>query len=180
MNGRRRLLGSFTHGSMANALPQAIGAQLAHPDRQVITMSGDGGIAMLLGDLLTLRQLDLPVKIVVFNNASLSFVQLEMKAAGFLDRGVALTNPDFARMADAAGLLGLSVQRPAELEPALRQAFAHPGPALLDVRVETQELVMPPSLQLDQVGGFALYMAKAVLNGRGNEIVDLAKANLFR
>jgi pyruvate dehydrogenase (quinone) len=180
MNGRRHLVGSFTHGSMANALPQAIGAQLAFPERQVITMSGDGGIAMLLGDLLSLRQLGLPVKIVVFNNASLGFVQLEMRAAGFLDRGVALTNPDFARIAEAAGLLGLSVQKPGELEPALREALAHNGPALIDARVETQELVMPPSLQLDQVGGFALYMAKAVLSGRGNEVIDLARTNVFR
>jgi pyruvate dehydrogenase (quinone) len=180
MNGRRRLLGSFTHGSMANALPQAIGAQLAFPDRQVITLSGDGGIAMLLGDLLTLRQLDLPVKLVVFRNASLGFVQLEMRAAGFLDRGVALTDPDFARIADGAGVMGIRIERPDEVRPALDKALAHDGPALLDVRVHTQELVMPPSLQVDQVGGFALYMAKAVLNGRGDELVDLAKTNLLR
>ncbi len=180
MNGRRRLLGSFTHGSMANALPQAIGAQLAHPDRQVVSLSGDGGLAMMLGDLLSLEQNGLPVKVVVFTNGSLGFVKLEMQAAGFLDRGVALTTPDFAKMAEAAGMLGLSVQRPGDLPAALEQALAHDGPALVDVRVHTQELVMPPSLQLDQVGGFALYMAKAVLNGRGDEIIDLAKTNLFR
>jgi pyruvate dehydrogenase (quinone) len=180
MNGRRRLIGSFTHGSMANALPQAIGAQLVYPGRQVIAMSGDGGVAMLLGDLLTLRQLGLPVKVVVFNNASLAFVQLEMRAAGFLDRGVALTDPDFAHIAEASGLLGVSVRKPSELEAALQQALAHDGPALVDARVETQELVMPPSLHLDQVGGFALYMAKAVLSGRGDELVDLARTNLFR
>jgi pyruvate dehydrogenase (quinone) len=180
MNGRRRLIGSFTHGSMANALPQAIGAQLAHPDRQVVSMSGDGGLAMLMGDLLSLRQLGLPVKIVVFNNASLGFVKLEMRAAGFLDRGVDLVNPDFAKIADAAGLLGLSADTPDQVRPALDQALRHDGPALLDVRVNTQELVMPPSLQLDQVGGFALYMARAVLNGRGDELVDLARTNLFR
>src|SRR5690606_15095777 len=180
MNGRRRLLGSFTHGSMANALPQAIGAQLAHPDRQVVSLSGDGGLAMMLGDLLSLEQNGLPVKVVVFTNGSLGFVKLEMQAAGFLDRGVALTTPDFAKMAEAAGMLGLSVQRPGDLPAALEQALAHDGPALADVRVHTQELDMPPSLQLDQVGGFALYMAKAVLNGRGDEIIDLAKTNLFR
>ena len=180
MNGRRRLLGSFTHGSMANALPQAIGAQLAHPTRQVISMSGDGGLAMLLGDLLSLQQLRLPVKVVVFNNASLGFVQLEMRAAGFLDRGVHLTNPDFARIAEAAGMLGLSVDRSEQVQPALERALAYDGPALIDVRVNTQELVMPPSLQLEQVGGFALYMAKAVLSGRGDELVDLARTNLFR
>jgi pyruvate dehydrogenase (quinone) len=180
MNGRRRLLGSFTHGSMANALPQAIGAQLTYPDRQVVSMSGDGGLSMLLGDLLTLRQVGLPVKLVVFNNASLGFVQLEMRAAGFLDRGVDLVNPDFARLAEASGMLGIAVDGPEQVRPALERVLRHDGPALLDVRVNTQELVMPPSLQMEQVGGFALYMAKAVLNGRGDELVDLARTNLFR
>lgn len=180
MNGRRRLLGSFTHGSMANALPQAIGAQLAHRHRQVVSLSGDGGLAMLMGDLLTLRQLSLPVKVVVFNNQSLGFVQLEMRAAGFLDRGVDLTNPDFAKIADAAGMLGLSAGTPGDVQPALERALAHDGPALVDVHVNTQELVMPPTLQMEQVGGFALYLAKAVLSGRGDELVDLARTNLFR
>lgn len=180
MNGRRRLLGSFTHGSMANALPQAIGAQLAYPGRQVVSLSGDGGLSMLLGDLLTLRQENLPVKLVVFNNASLGFVQLEMRAAGFLDRGVALVNPDFAGIAEASGLLGVGIDSPEQLRPALERVLHHPGPALLDVRVNTQELVMPPSLALEQVGGFALFMAKAVLSGRGDEVVDLARTNLFR
>ena len=180
MNGRRRLVGSFTHGSMANALPQAIGAQLAYPGRQVVSLSGDGGLAMMMGDLLTLEQNGLPVKVVVFTNASLGFVKLEMQAAGFLDRGVSLTTPDFAKIAEAAGMLGLSVQRPGELPSAMERALAHDGPALVDVRVHTQELIMPPSLQLEQVGGFALYLAKAVLNGRGDEIVDLARTNLFR
>jgi pyruvate dehydrogenase (quinone) len=180
MNGRRRLLGSFVHGSMANALPQAIGAQLAYPARQVVSLSGDGGLAMLMGDLLSLRQLSLPVKVVVFNNASLGFVQLEMRAAGFLDRGVDLINPDFAKIAEAAGMLGVSAETGAEVRPALEQMLRHDGPTLLDVHVNTQELVMPPSLELAQVGGFALYMAKAVLNGRGDEVVDLARTNLFR
>jgi pyruvate dehydrogenase (quinone) len=180
MNGRRRLLGSFTHGSMASALPQAIGAQLAHPERQVVTMSGDGGLAMLMGDLLTLRQLGLPVKVVVFNNASLGFVKLEMRAAGFLDRGVDLVNPDFAKLAEAAGILGVAVDDPEQVRPAFEHALRHGGPALLDIHVNTQELIMPPSLQIEQVGGFALFMAKAVLNGRGDELVDLARTNLFR
>jgi pyruvate dehydrogenase (quinone) len=180
MNGRRRLIGSFSHGSMANALPQAIGAQLAFPGRQVISLSGDGGLAMLLGELLTLRQHRLPVKVVVFRNASLGFVQLEMRAAGFLDRGVALTNPNFAALAEAAGILGIAVNQPGELAPAVTRALTHDGPVLLDVRVHTQELVMPPSLQLEQVGGFALYMAKAVLGGRGDEVIDLARTNLLR
>jgi pyruvate dehydrogenase (quinone) len=180
MNGQRRLLGSFTHGSMANALPQAIGAQLSHPGRQVITLSGDGGLAMLMGDLLTLRQLQLPVKLVVFKNNALSFVELEMKAAGFLDFATDLHNPDFAKMADAAGLLGLTAETPEQVRPMLVQALEHDGPALLEVEVNRQELAMPPSIELNQMMGFSLYMVKAVLNGRGDEIIDLVKTNLFR
>ncbi|ULA70067.1 MAG: hypothetical protein LZF62_480266 [Nitrospira sp.] len=180
MNGKRRLLGSFTHGSMANALPQAIGAQLTHPDRQVITLSGDGGIAMLMGDLLSLRQLQLPVKLVVFRNDSLGFVELEMKAAGFLDFATDLHNPDFAKMAEAAGLLGLTAEAPEQVRPMLIQALNHDGPALVEVLVNRQELAMPPSIELDQMIGFSLYMIKAVLNGRGDEIIDLAKTNVFR
>jgi pyruvate dehydrogenase (quinone) len=180
MNGKRRLLGSFNHGSMANALPQAIGAQLSHPDRQVITLSGDGGLAMLMGDLLSLRQLQLPVKLVVFMNNALSFVELEMKAAGFLDFATDLHNPDFAKMADAAGLLGLTAETPEQVRPMLVQALEHDGPALLEVEVNRQELAMPPSIELNQMMGFSLYMVKAVLNGRGNEIIDLVKTNLFR
>jgi pyruvate dehydrogenase (quinone) len=180
MNGKRRLLGSFNHGSMANALPQAIGAQLSHPDRQVITLSGDGGLAMLMGDLLTLRQLQLPVKLVVFKNNALSFVELEMKAAGFLDFATDLHNPDFAKMADAAGLLGLTAETPEQVRPMLVQALEHDGPALLEVEVNRQELAMPPSIELNQMMGFSLYMVKAVLNGRGDEIIDLVKTNLFR
>lgn len=180
MNGKRRLLGSFTHGSMANALPQAIGAQLTHPDRQVITLSGDGGMAMLMGDLLSLRQLQLPVKLMVFRNDSLGFVELEMKAAGFLDFATDLHNPDFAKMAEAAGLLGLTAEAPEQVRPMLIQALNHDGPALVEVLVNRQELAMPPSIELDQMIGFSLYMIKAVLNGRGDEIIDLAKTNVFR
>jgi pyruvate dehydrogenase (quinone) len=180
MNGHRRLLGSFTHGSMANALPQAIGAQLSHPGRQVITLSGDGGLAMLMGDLLTLRQLQVPVKLVVFKNNALSFVELEMKAAGFLDYATDLINPDFAKMADAAGLLGLTAETPEQVRPMLVQALEHDGPALVEVEVNRQELAMPPSLELNQMMGFSLYMIRAVLNGRGDELIDLVKTNLFR
>lgn len=180
MNGRRRLLGSFVHGSMANALPQAIGAQLTYPGRQVITLSGDGGIAMLLGDLLTLRQLNLPVKLVVFNNSSLAFVELEMKAAGILDFATDLHNPDFAKLAESAGLLGLRAEKPEEVRPALARALAHDGPALVEVVVSRQELSLPPTIKLDQMIGFGLFMIKAVLNGRGDEVIDLANVNLFR
>jgi len=180
MNGRRRLLGSFSHGSMASAMPQAIGAQHACPGRQVISLSGDGGFSMLMGDLLTIRQLQLPVKIVIFNNGSLGFVEIEMKAAGFLPLGTTLDNPDFAKLATAAGLFGVRVEDPAELGPGLAQAFAHPGPALIDVVINRQELARPPSIQLAQIKGFSLYMLKAVLNGRGDEVLDLAKTALWR
>jgi pyruvate dehydrogenase (quinone) len=180
MNGKRRLLGSFVHGSMASALPQAIGVQAAYPERQVITLSGDGGLAMLLGDLLTLRQLKLPVKLVVFNNHSLGFVELEMKAAGLIDYGTELVNPDFARLAESTGIFGARVEKPEELRPALTAALAHDGPALVEVLVHRQELSMPPTISADQVWGFSLYMIRAVLNGRGDEVIDLAKTNLLR
>ena len=180
MNGKRRLLGSFTHGSMANALPQAIGAQMSHPGRQVISMSGDGGFAMLMGDLLTLRQQDLPVKVIVFKNDSLAFVELEMKAAGILDYGTDLHNPDFAKIAEGAGLLGLRAETPDQVEPMIAQALKHDGPALVEVLVSRQELSMPPTITYEQAKGFSLFMLKAVLSGRGDEIIDLAKVNLLR
>jgi pyruvate dehydrogenase (quinone) len=180
MNGKRRLLGSFTHGSMANALPQAIGAQSSHPGRQVVSLSGDGGLAMLLGDLLTLRQLELPVKVVVFDNNSLGFVELEMKAAGLVQYGTDLVNPDFAKLAESAGILGLRVSKPEELRPALSKALTHAGPAVVDVVVNRQELSMPPTISAQQALGFGLYLIRAVLSGRGDEVIDLAKTNLFR
>ncbi|PQO41404.1 ubiquinone-dependent pyruvate dehydrogenase [Blastopirellula marina] len=180
MNGKRRLLGSFNHGSMANALPQAIGAQVAYPGRQVITFSGDGGIAMLLGDLLTLKQFNLPVKLIVFNNSSLGFVELEMKATGFVDYATDLQNPNFAQLAESAGILGLRVETPEAIRPSLEEALAHDGPALIEVLVNRQELSMPPTISPEQVLGFSLYMIRAVMNGRGDELVDLAKTNLFR
>src|ERR1700681_1787999 len=180
MNGKRRLLGSFNHGSMANALPQAIGAQVSHPGRQVVALSGDGGLAMLMGDLLSLRQLKAPVKIVVFKNNSLAFVELEMKAAGLVDFGTDLENPNFAKMAEAAGLLGLTAKTPDQVRPMIAQALKHDGPALVEVLVDRQELSMPPTITAQQVKGFSLFTLKAVLSGRGEEILDLAKINLFR
>ena len=180
MNGQRRLLGSFNHGSIANALPQAIGAQISHPGRQVVTLCGDGGVAMLMGDLLSLRHLNLPVKMVVFNNGSLGFVELEMKAAGFLSPAMDLVNLDFAKIAEGTGILGLHVDDPEKVRPTLEQAFAHEGPALVDIAVNRQELAMPLSLKLDQIVDFNLYMIKAILNGRGGEIADLARTNLIR
>ena len=180
MNGKRRLLGSFNHGSMANALPQAIGAQASHPGRQVITLSGDGGLAMLMGDLLSLRQLKTPVKIVVFKNNALAFVELEMKAAGIVDFGTDLENPNFAKMAESLGLLGLTAETADQVRPVLEQALGHRGPALVEIPVSRQELSMPPTITLEQMKGFSLFALKAVLSGYGDEIVDLAKVNLFR
>ncbi|MEG8235303.1 ubiquinone-dependent pyruvate dehydrogenase [Pseudomonas orientalis] len=180
MNGKRRLIGSFNHGSMANAMPQAIGAQAAFPGRQVISMSGDGGFTMLMGDFISLAQLNLPVKVIVFNNASLGFVAMEMKAAGYLDTGTELKNPDFAAMSKAMGILGIRVEQSEDLEPALRQALAHNGPVLVDVVTATQELVMPPTIKLEQAKGFSLYMLKAVMSGRGDEVIELARTNWLR
>ena len=180
MNGKRRLIGSLNHGSMANALPQAIGAQAAYPGRQVISFSGDGGFAMLMGDLLTLNQHRLPVKIVVLNNGTLGFVEMEMKAAGFLETGVALVNPDFAAMASGAGIFARRVEDPAALPGAMAEMLAHDGPALLDVVSARQELSMPPKVGLEQVTGFGMWLARAVIDGRGTEIIDLAKTNLWR
>jgi pyruvate dehydrogenase (quinone) len=181
MNGRRRLIGSFSHGSMANALTQAIGAQSAFPGRQVISMSGDGGLAMLMGDLFTLKQMDLPVKVVVFRNDALSFVELEMKSLGILEFGTDLTNPDFTKIAEASGLLGLRVDTPAQVRPALQHALAHPGPALVEVMVNRQELSIPPTITVAQAKGFSLYMLRAVLSGRGDAVLDLATSkNLFK
>ncbi|HMG03028.1 MAG TPA: ubiquinone-dependent pyruvate dehydrogenase [Edaphobacter sp.] len=180
MNGRRRLLGSFVHGSMASAIPQAIGAQASHRSRQVVALAGDGGLAMMLGDLLTLRQLKLPIKIVVFNNSSLAFVELEMKAAGIVNYGTNLDNPNFADLAKATGLYGVRVEYPNDLEAALRTAFETPGPALVEVMVNRQELSMPPSITFGQAKGFSLWAAKSVLSGRGDEVLDLAKTNVLQ
>ena len=178
MNGARRLIGSFNHGSMANALPHAIGAQASHPGRQVVALCGDGGLAMLLGELVTLRQMRLPVKIVVFDNGALSFVELEMKAAGIVTYGTDLDNPDFAGMARAAGLFGVRVDKAHELDDALREAFAHDGPALVDVRTARQELSLPPKLTFGQIKGFTLYATRTILSGGGEELVELTKTNL--
>jgi len=180
MNGRRRLIGSFNHGSMANALPQAIGLQAAAPKRQVITLSGDGGVSMLMGDLITLRQMQLPVKVVVFANGSLAFVELEMKAAGFVNFGTDLWKADFAKIAEGSGILGLRVEDPADLRGALSTAFAHDGPALVEVAVARQELSFPPTITIEQAKGFGLWSIRTVLSGRGDELIDLARTNLWR
>lgn len=177
MNGKRRLIGSFVHGTMANAVPQAIGAQTAFPDRQVIALAGDGGLTMLLGELITIVQNKLPVKIVVFDNSSLNFVELEMKAAGFVNYGTELQNPDFAAVAEAIGIKGFKVDVSDDFEDAMAAALAHDGPALVSVRANRQELSMPPAVTLEQAKGFTLYAIRTVLSGRGDELLDLASTN---
>ncbi|RPE84920.1 pyruvate dehydrogenase (quinone) [Curtobacterium sp. PhB137] len=177
MNGKRRLIGSFVHGTMANAVPQAIGAQTAFPDRQVIALAGDGGLTMLLGELITIVQNKLPVKIVVFDNSSLNFVELEMKAAGFVNYGTELQNPDFATVAEAIGIKGFKVDVSDDFEDAMAAALAHDGPALVSVRANRQELSMPPAVTLEQAKGFTLYAIRTVLSGRGDELLDLASTN---
>ena len=180
MNGKRRLIGSFNHGTMANAMPQSIGVQSAERTRQVVTLSGDGGISMLLGDLLTVRQLDLHVKVIVFNNGALGFVEQEMKAAGVETYGTAFKSQNFAAIASGAGIRSWRVETPEKVIPALEEAFAHPGPAVIDVVVARQELSLPPTITLAQATGFNLYMLKAMLHGDGHEVLDMAKTNLWR
>lgn len=178
MNGKRRLIGSFNHGSMANALPQGIGAQAAQPGRQVIALAGDGGLTMLMGELVTLTQMNLPVKVVVYNNSSLNFVELEMKAAGFVTYGTDLDNPDFAAVGEALGMKGWRVDRSKELPQAVKEFLAHDGPAILDVVTERQELTIPPTITAEQAKGFALFAIRTVLSGRGSELIDLARTNM--
>jgi pyruvate dehydrogenase (quinone) len=180
MNGKRRLLGSFNHGSMANALLQAIGAQAAFPGRQVVSLSGDGGFTMMMGDFITLSQMGLPVKVVLLNNGTLGFVELEMKASGFVDTGCDLKNPNFAAMAEAMGVKAFRVERPQDLRSALLETFRHDGPALVDVVSARQELVMPPATTFSEAKSFGLFMLKAVMNGRADELIDLAEVNLLR
>jgi pyruvate dehydrogenase (quinone) len=165
---------------MANAMAQAIGAQAAFPGRQVVSLSGDGGLTMLMGDLLTLTQHRLPAKVVVFNNGALGFIELEQKSTGFLNFGTELINPNFAAMAEAVGIRGIRIADAADVEDGIAAAFAHDGPVLVDAVVNRTELVMPPSITLEMAKGFSLYMVKAVLNGRADEVIDLANTNLWR
>ena len=180
VNGKRRIVGSFNHGSMANAMLHAIGAQATFPKRQVISFSGDGGFTMMMGEFVTLIQMGLPVKIILLNNGTLGFVELEMKAGGFLDSQCDLKNPNFADMANAMGILGVRVDRPQQLEEGIQRALEHDGPALVDVVSARQELVMPPTTTFDEAKHFGLFTLKAVLDGRFRELVELAKTNLTR
>jgi len=165
---------------MANAMLQAIGAQAACPGRQVISLSGDGGFSMMMGYFITLAQIGLPVKVIVLDNGTLGFVEMEMKASGFLDTGCDLKNPNFAAMAQAMGIKGLRVEKPADLRAALTEAFNHDGPALVDVVSPRQELAMPPKTTADEAFHFGMFTMKAVLDGRARELVDLARVNLRR
>lgn len=176
--GGRRFLTSLLHGTMANAYPQALGIQLAYPDRQVIALCGDGGFTMLMGDILTLKQAKIPIKLAIFNNGSLGFVEMEQRIEGLLDAYTDLENPDFARLAEVCGLSGFRVDDPDELEDAVTRWLAAPGPAILDVKVNPVELVMPPKITAKQVGGSLLFGMKAVANGRFEELVELARNNL--
>ncbi|MFE0689100.1 pyruvate dehydrogenase [Streptomyces sp. JH002] len=177
-NGRRRVIGSFSHGSMANALPQAIGAQFTDRRRQVISMSGDGGFTMLMGDFLTLVQYDLPVKVVLFNNSTLGMVELEMLVAGLPAYGTSHHNPDFAAVAEAMGVHAQRVEKPKELRSALRSAFKHKGPALVDVVTDPHALSIPPKIKAEMVTGFALSAGKMVLDGGVGKMVQMARSNL--
>jgi len=180
MNGLRRLVGSFNHGSMANAMLHAIGAQATFPNRQIISLSGDGGFTMMMGEFVTLIQHKLPVKVVVLNNGTLGFVELEMKASGILDSGCDLINPNFAAMAEAMGIKGIRVEHPQDVREAVGELLAHDGPALLDVASARQELVMPPTATFQEAHKFGLFMMRAVLDGRAGELIDLAKVNMLR
>ncbi len=180
MNGKRRLLGSFNHGSMANAMPQALGAKACAPERQVVAMCGDGGFSMLMGDFLSVVQMQLPIKIVVFNNSVLGFVAMEMKAGGYLTDGTELHDTNFASIAEACGITGIRVEKAEDVNAALEHAFSLPGPVLVDVKVAKDELAIPPQIKLEQAKGFSLYMLRAIISGRGDEVVELAKTNWFR
>jgi pyruvate dehydrogenase (quinone) len=179
-NGRRRTLVSLLHGTMAGAMPQALGVKKASPTRQVIAFSGDGGLAMMLGDLLTAVQEEIPIKVVVFNNGSLGFVELEMKVEGMVNAYTDLKNPDFARLAEVIGFAGWRVETNADLEDAVKAFLAHPGPALIDVKVNRNELVVPPKVEASMVSGTILYGAKALLSGHGGDVIDLLESNLRR
>jgi pyruvate dehydrogenase (quinone) len=179
MKEERRLIGSFNHGSMASAMPQAIGAQLAFPGRQVISLSGDGGFAMMMGDILTIYQYNLPIKIVVYNNGSLGFVAMEMKVIGMPPFGTDLKNPNFAKMAEAIGIMGIRVENSEDVPAAIEKALAHDGPVLIDVLTNPTELAMPPKINIEQAKGFGIYMIRQTLLGDGPEVWETLKTNFL-
>jgi pyruvate dehydrogenase (quinone) len=178
-NGKRQIFGSLLHGTMATALPSALGLQKAAPGRQVIAMCGDGGLSMLFGELLTTIQEDVPIKIVVFDNSKLGFVEIEQKSEGMLDTFTRLKNPDFGKVADAIGLWGKTVRHASELPAAVQEWLSQPGPALLNVIVNPLELVKPPFFEVKPVVGMALYSVRAVLNGRGADVLEMVRENFL-
>jgi pyruvate dehydrogenase (quinone) len=175
--GKRRMLGSFNHGSMANAMPQAIGAALACPDKQVIAFCGDGGLSMMMGDLMTIVQYKLPVKIIVFNNRSLGMVRLEMEVAGIPDLETDLLNPDFAKLAEAVGMSSVTIREPGDVRSQLEKAFQQDGPVLVSIWTDPDALAMPPKLEWSQVKGYALYMGRMMLSGRMDEVLNMISSN---
>jgi len=175
--GKRKMLGSFNHGSMANAMPQSIGAAFACPGKQVIAFCGDGGLSMMMGDLMTIVQYNLPVKIVLFNNRSLGMVKLEMEVAGIPDIETDMLNPDFTKLAKAMGMFGITINNPAEVKSVLEKAFQQDGPALITIQTDPNALAMPPKLEFDQMKGFAFYMGKMMLSGREDEVFKIIKSN---
>ena len=177
-NGRRRMFGSLLHGTMATALPSALGLQASSPGRQVIAMCGDGGIAMLFGELMTAIQEDLPVKIVIFDNGKLGFVEIEQKTEGLMPIFTNLVNPDFGKVAAAMGLWGRTVAKSSELEGALEAWLAEPGPALLNVKVAPMQLVTPPTVEFKPAFGMALYTMRALLHGHGGDVWEMVKENV--
>ena len=174
---RRHMLGSFNHGSMANALPQAIGAALARPDQQVIALCGDGGLSMTLGDLETVVQYKLPIKIIVFNNRSLGMVKLEMEVDGLPDWQTNMLNPDFAQVAEAMGMTGFNVSDPDKVLTTLYNAFEIDGPVLINIMTDPNALAMPPKIEIGQMVGFAQSMYKLLINGRSQEVIDTINSN---
>jgi len=175
--GKRKMLGSFNHGSMANAMPQAIGAAFACPGKQVIAFCGDGGLSMMMGDLMTIVQYNLPVKIVLFNNRSLGMVKLEMEVAGIPDVETDMLNPDFEKLAQAMGMFGITVFNPSDVRSTLENAFSQAGPALITIQTDPNALAMPPKLEFDQMKGFAFYIGKMMLSGRANEVIKIIESN---
>ena len=176
-NGRRSIIGSFIHGSMANAMPHAIGAALACPDRQVVAMCGDGGISMLLGDLATIKQYKLPIKIIVFNNRVLGMVKLEMEVMGLPDFQVDMVDPDFAAVAAAMGIKGITIDDPEKIGSGLSEAFSYDGPVLVNVLTDPSALAMPPHIELSMVKGMALSMTKMMLGGKFEDVLETVKGN---
>jgi pyruvate dehydrogenase (quinone) len=175
--GKRKMLGSFNHGSMANAMPMAIGASFSRPGRQVIAMCGDGGLSMLLGDLATIKQYHLPIKLIVFNNRALGMVKLEMQVQGLPDNETDMVNPDFALVAEAMGFKGVTIHEPSAVREALEQAFREDGPVLLNIMTNPASLAMPPKIEWEQMKGYALSMSKLILGGRMDEVLDMVKDN---